>query len=178
MTPDENMKIYNGGGNPPMGEAEKSALAYLAHKENGNLEKCKLLGHHLANGFMKIGGQLNHTPNCHHKIVLVAFLMDLQLQHIFTDTILLKSVQSARNNTLDVQCPALIKILKDSTSALSLYMLDDRKGCLDATAQTYAHLCGDLTNAELLEEARSLTEQCNHLFYNMISTISATILPI
>ncbi len=180
MTPDENVKIYSNPNNPnaPKGEAERSAQLYMQHKQNGNLQQCTLLGQYLATAYLKIANQLNGSDHFQRKVVLVAFLMDLQLQHVFPDTILLKSIQSTRNKVLEQESKELMNILRASTSDFSLYMLDDRKGSVNATAQTFAHLCGDLTNKKLLQEASDITNQCNQLFADMIAAISGTIIQV
>ena len=99
---DDDMKIYEGEPAPPeRTPGEESARQYVAHRENGNLEKTRQLGELLAQTLVGDSSRLAGDPCYRQKLVLLSFLVSDELEAGLTDGILLKSAAAAFRNKVE-----------------------------------------------------------------------------
>ena len=94
---DDDMKIYGDGDSEPapVSPGEASAALYVAHRENGNLEKTRQLGELLAQTLVGDVARLGEDEFRRQKLVLLSFLVSDELDAAFSDGILLKSAAAA-----------------------------------------------------------------------------------
>ena len=125
---DDDMKIYGDGDSEPapVSPGEVSAALYVAHRENGNLEKTRQLGELLAQTLVGDVARLGEDEFRRQKLVLLSFLVSDELDAAFSDGILLKSAAAAFRRRVEELDPEVFAIITDS-AAFSLYLLHDRR---------------------------------------------------
>lgn len=169
MLLDEDVKIYGGTGRDdanPDGEGERSAAAFLQHRENGNLTKCWELGRVLADSFVTDARQMAFDPYARQKMVLLSFILSDELAGIIFDQMLQKSALSVFQQTVESLDRGLFSAITDS-AAFTLYMLDDRDA--NSLGATFAVLCGRENDADLIREADTLVNQYHTIYADIIS---------
>lgn len=173
MLLDEDVKIYRNE-EPPQeiqSDGELSAAAFLHHKKNGNLNKCKELGQLLAKTFEDDAKRLEKDPHASQKLSLISYIVSDELASEIPDVMLQKSALSVFQNTIEAMNPALFSAISDST-AYTLYILDDRQGDEGSMGHTFAELCGDENNQQLIESANMLAAEYRRLFHSIITSYS------
>ena len=167
---DDDMKIYEGEPAPPeRTPGEESARQYVAHRENGNLEKTRQLGELLAQTLVGDSGRLSGGPDYHQKLVLLSFLVSDELEAGLTDGILLKSAAAAFRNRVEELSPEIFAIITDST-AFTLYILHDRKSGDEECGRVLAELCERDGDEDLIREGNALTKEYRALFSGIIQS--------
>jgi len=165
---DEDMKIYEGEpALPETAPGEESAQQYVAHRENGNLEKTRQLGELLAQTLVTDSGRLAGDPYYRQKLVLLSFLVSDELEAGLTDGILLKSAAAAFRNRVEQLDPEIFAIIIDSP-AFTLYILHDRKVGNDQCGRVLAELCERDEDEALIREGNALAEEYRELFSGII----------
>lgn len=166
---DEDIKIY--GGETPVPESslgeEESAALYVAHRENGNLEKTRQLGELLAQTLVGDVGRLREDPYGRQKLVLLSFLVSDELEAKLTDGILRQSVAAAFRRRVEELDPAVFAVITDST-AFTLYILHDRRVEGGECGRVLADLCGRDGDEALIREGNALAEEYRELFSGII----------
>ncbi len=167
---DDDMKIYEGEPAPPAtAPGEESAQQYVAHRENGNLEKTRQLGELLAQTLVGDSSRLSGDPYYRQKLVLLSFLVSDELEAALTDGILLKSAAAAFRNRVEELSPEIFAIIIDST-AFTLYILHDRKSGDDECGRVLAELCERDGDEALIQEGNALAEEYRGLFSGIIQS--------
>ena len=167
---DEDIKIYDGEEPVPTGlGAEDSAARYVAHRDNGNLEKTRQLGELLAQTLVGDAGRLAEDPYGQQKLVLLSFLVSDELDAAFSDGILLKSAAAAFRRRVEELDPAIHGIITDS-AAFTLYILHDRRVGNEECGQVLANLCDRDSDETLIREGNALAEEYRGLFSGIIQS--------
>lgn len=167
---DEDIKIYAGEPEPPeRTPGEESAARYVAHRENGNLEKTRQLGELLAQTLVGDSARLSQDPYGHQKLVLLSFLVSDELEAAFSDEMLLKSAAAAFRKRVEELSPEIFAIITDST-AFTLYILRDRQVGNDQCGKVLAELCDRDDDEVLIREGNALAEEYRALFSGIIQS--------
>ena len=167
---DEDIKIYDGEEPVPTGlGAEDSAARYVAHRDNGNLEKTRQLGELLAQTLVGDVARLGEDEFRRQKLVLLSFLVSDELDAAFSDGILLKSAAAAFRRRVEELDPEVFAIITDS-AAFSLYLLHDRRVGDDQCGQVLAELCGREEDGALIEAGNALAAEYRALFREIIGS--------
>ena len=164
---DDDMKIYGDGDSEPapVSPGEVSAALYVAHRENGNLEKTRQLGELLAQTLVGDVARLGEDEFRRQKLVLVSDELDAA----FSDGILLKSAAAAFRRRVEELDPEVFAIITDS-AAFSLYLLHDRRVGDDQCGQVLAELCGREEDGALIEAGNALAAEYRALFREIIGS--------
>lgn len=168
---DDDVKIYGGDEPAPMTPGEASAAQYVAHRENGNLEKTRQLGELLAQTLVGDVARLAGDSHRRQKLVLLSFLVSDELEAAFADGILLKSAAAAFRRRVEELDPEVFAVITDS-AAFSLYLLHDRRVGDDQCGQVLAELCGQEDDASLIEAGNALAAEYRALFRSIIQSYS------
>lgn len=173
MLTDDDVKIYRNQAPPcpVQSDGEQSAAAFLQHKENGNLRKCKELGLLLAKTFEGDAKRLEGDPHIGQRLSLISYIVSDELAGEIPDVMLQKSALSVFQKTVEAMNPTLFSAISDST-AYTLYILDDRQGDVDSMGKTFAELCGDDNNPQLIDSANLLAAEYRSLFHSIIASYS------
>ena len=167
---DEDIKIYDGEEPVPTGlGAEDSAARYVAHRDNGNLEKTRQLGELLAQTLVGDAGRLAEDPYGQQKLVLLSFLISDELEAALTDAMLRQSAAAAFRRRVEELDPAIRGILTDS-AAFTLYILHDRRVGNEECGQVLANLCDRDSDETLIREGNALAEEYRGLFSGIIQS--------
>ncbi len=168
---DDDMKIYGDGDSEPapVSPGEASAALYVAHRENGNLEKTRQLGELLAQTLVGDVARLGEDEFRRQKLVLLSFLVSDELDAAFSDGILLKSAAAAFRRRVEELDPEVFAIITDS-AAFSLYLLHDRRVGDDQCGQVLAELCGREEDGALIEAGNALAAEYRALFREIIGS--------
>lgn len=165
---DDDMKIYEGEPLPPeLTPGEESAQQYVAHRENGNLEKTRQMGELLAQTLVGDSARLDGDPYHRQKLVLLSFLVSDELEAGLADGILLKSAAAAFRNKVEKLSPEIFSVITDST-AFTLYILHDRKVGDDQCGKVLAELCERDGDEDLIREGNALAGEYRALFSGII----------
>lgn len=170
---DEDIKIYQENAPVPengLGEEESAAL-YVAHRENGNLEKTRQLGELLAQTLVGDVPRLEGDPHGRQKLVLLSFLISDELEAKLTDGILRQSAASAFRRKVEELDPAVFATITDST-AYTLYILHDRRVEGGECGKVLADLCDRDGDEALIREGNALAEEYRGLFSGIIGSYS------
>lgn len=167
---DEDIKIYDGEapGLDGLGEEESAAL-YVAHRDNGNLEKTRQLGELLAQTLVGDAARLEGDPYGHQKLVLLSFLISDELEAGLVDGMLRQSVAAAFRRRVEELDPAIFAIITDST-AFTLYILHDRRVGNEECGQVLAELCDRDGDEVLIREGNALAVEYRGLFSGIIQS--------
>ncbi len=167
---DEDIKIYDGEEPVPTGlGAEDSAARYVAHRDNGNLEKTRQLGELLAQTLVGDAGRLAEDPYGQQKLVLLSFLISDELEAALTDAMLRQSAAAACRRRVEELDPAIHGIITDS-AAFTLYILHDRRVGNEECGQVLANLCDRDSDETLIREGNALAEEYRGLFSGIIQS--------
>ena len=167
---DEDIKIYDGEEPVPTGlGAEDSAARYVAHRDNGNLEKTRQLGELLAQTLVGDAGRLAEDPYGQQKLVLLSFLISDELEAALTDAMLRQSAAAAFRRRVEDLDPAIHGIITDS-AAFTLYILHDRRVGNEECGQVLANLCDRDSDETLIREGNALAEEYRGLFSGIIQS--------
>ena len=167
---DEDIKIYDGEEPVPTGlGAEDSAARYVAHRDNGNLEKTRQLGDLLAQTLVGDAGRLAEDPYGQQKLVLLSFLISDELEAALTDAMLRQSAAAAFRRRVEELDPAIHGIITDS-AAFTLYILHDRRVGNEECGQVLANLCDRDSDETLIREGNALAEEYRGLFSGIIQS--------
>ncbi len=167
---DEDIKIYDGEEPVPTGlGAEDSAARYVAHRDNGNLEKTRQLGELLAQTLVGDAGRLAEDPYGQQKLVLLSFLISDELEAALTDAMLRQSAAAAFRRRVEELDPAIHGIITDS-AAFTLYILHDRQVGNEECGQVLANLCDRDSDEGLIQEGNALAEEYRGLFSGIIQS--------
>ena len=167
---DEDIKIYDGEEPVPTGlGAEDSAARYVAHRDNGNLEKTRQLGELLAQTLVGDAGRLAEDPYGQQKLVLLSFLISDELEAALTDAMLRQSAAAAFRRRVEELDPAIYGIITDS-AAFTLYILHDRRVGNEECGQVLANLCDRDSDETLIREGNALAEEYRGLFSGIIQS--------
>ena len=167
---DEDIKIYDGEEPVPTGlGAEDSAARYVAHRDNGNLEKTRQLGELLAQTLVGDAGRLAEDPYGQQKLVLLSFLISDELEAALTDAMLRQSAAAAFRRRVEELDPAIHGIITDS-AAFTLYILHDRRVGNEECGQVLANLCDRDSDETLIREGNALAEEYRGLFSGIIQS--------
>lgn len=167
---DEDIKIYDGEELVPTGlGAEDSAARYVAHRDNGNLEKTRQLGELLAQTLVGDAGRLAEDPYGQQKLVLLSFLISDELEAALTDAMLRQSAAAAFRRRVEELDPAIHGIITDS-AAFTLYILHDRRVGNEECGQVLANLCDRDSDETLIREGNALAEEYRGLFSGIIQS--------
>lgn len=167
---DEDIKIYDGEEPVPTGlGAEDSAARYVAHRDNGNLEKTRQLGELLAQTLVGDAGRLAEDPYGQQKLVLLSFLISDELEAALTDAMLRQSAAAAFRRRVEELDPAIHGIITDS-AAFTLYILHDRQVGNEECGQVLANLCDRDSDETLIREGNALAEEYRGLFSGIIQS--------
>lgn len=167
---DEDIKIYDGEEPVPTGlGAEDSAARYVAHRDNGNLEKTRQLGELLAQTLVGDAGRLAEDPYGQQKLVLLSFLISDELEAALTDAMLRQSAAAAFRRRVEELDPAIHGIITDS-AAFTLYILHDRRVGNEECGQVLANLCDRDGDETLIREGNALAEEYRGLFSGIIQS--------
>lgn len=167
---DEDIKIYDGEEPVPTGlGAEDSAARYVAHRDNGNLEKTRQLGELLAQTLVGDAGRLAEDPYGQQKLVLLSFLISDELEAALTDAMLRQSAAAAFRRRVEELDPAIHGIITDS-AAFTLYILHDRRVGNEECGQVLANLCDRDSDEGLIREGNALAEEYRGLFSGIIQS--------
>ena len=168
---DDDMKIYGDGDSEPapVSPGEASAALYVAHRENGNLEKTRQLGELLAQTLVGDVARLGEDEFRRQKLVLLSFLVSDELDAAFSDGILLKSAAAAFRRRVEELDPAIHGIITDS-AAFTLYILHDRRVGNEECGQVLANLCDRDSDETLIREGNALAEEYRGLFSGIIQS--------
>ena len=167
---DEDIKIYDGEEPVPTGlGAEDSAARYVAHSDNGNLEKTRQLGELLAQTLVGDAGRLAEDPYGQQKLVLLSFLISDELEAALTDAMLRQSAAAAFRRRVEELDPAIHGIITDS-AAFTLYILHDRRVGNEECGQVLANLCDRDSDETLIREGNALAEEYRGLFSGIIQS--------
>ncbi len=167
---DEDIKIYDGEEPVPTGlGAEDSAARYVAHRDNGNLEKTRQLGELLAQTLVGDAGRLAEDPYGQQKLVLLSFLISDELEAALTDAMLRQSAAAAFRRRVEELDPAIHGIITDS-AAFTLYILHDRQVGNEECGQVLANLCDRDSDEGLIREGNALAEEYRGLFSGIIQS--------
>ncbi len=167
---DEDIKIYDGEEPVPTGlGAEDSAARYVAHRDNGNLEKTRQLGELLAQTLVGDAGRLAEDPYGQQKLVLLSFLISDELEAALTDAMLRQSAAAAFRRRVEELDPAIHGIITDS-AAFTLYILHDRRVGNEECGQVLANLCDRDSDEGLIQEGNALAEEYRGLFSGIIQS--------
>ena len=168
---DEDIKIYQEKAPVPesgLGEEESAAL-YVAHRENGNLEKTRQLGELLAQTLVGDMGRLEGDPYGRQKLVLLSFLISDELEAKLTDSILRQSAAAAFRRRVEELDPAVFALITDST-AFTLYILHDRRVEGGECGKVLADLCGRDGDDTLIRDGNALAREYRGLFSGIIQS--------
>lgn len=167
---DEDIKIYDGEEPVPTGlGAEDSAARYVAHRDNGNLEKTRQLGELLAQTLVGDAGRLAEDPYGQQKLVLLSYLISDELKAALTDAMLRQSAAAAFRRRVEELDPAIHGIITDS-AAFTLYILHDRRVGNEECGQVLANLCDRDSDETLIQEGNALAEEYRGLFSGIIQS--------
>ena len=167
---DEDIKIYDGEEPVPTGlGAEDSAALYVAHRENGNLEKTRQLGELLAQTLVGDVARLGEDEFRRQKLVLLSFLISDELEAALTDAMLRQSAAAAFRRRVEELDPAIHGIITDS-AAFTLYILHDRRVGNEECGQVLANLCDRDSDETLIREGNALAEEYRGLFSGIIQS--------
>jgi len=166
---DEDIKIY-GEGIPPSGEPgdEESAARYVAHRENGNLEKTRQLGELLARTLVEDAGRFAGDSYGPQKLVLLSFLVTDELAAALSDGMLYQSAAAAFRRRVEELDPSIFATITDST-AFTLYILHDRRVGDDECGRVLAELCDRDDDQELIRAGNALAAEYRGLFRGLIT---------
>ena len=170
-SPEEDVKIFvpDEEETGVLSEGERSAAEYVAHRENGNLEKTRELGELLAQTLVGDSRRLREEPFFHQKLVLLSFLAGDELEAGLSDLILQKSAVAAMNRRLEEVSPEIHDIVVDST-AFTMYILNDRQGEGRTEGQVLAQLCDRDDDAALIRRGDELSGEYRQLFRDIIES--------
>ncbi|MEG1943320.1 MAG: hypothetical protein RR049_05835 [Angelakisella sp.] len=173
MLSDEDVKIYSSEESPKgeQSDGEQSAATFLRHKENGNLAKCKELGLLLAKTFEGDAKRIESDPYVSQKLSLISYIVSDELAGEIPDVLLQKSALSVFQKAVEAMNPHIFSAISDST-AYTLYILDDRQGDAESMGKTFAELCGDENNRQLIDSANLLASEYRSLFHSIIASYS------
>ena len=167
---DEDIKIYDGEEPVPTGlGAEDSPARYVAHRDNGNLEKTRQLGELLAQTLVGDAGRLAEDPYGQQKLVLLYVLISDELEAALTDAMLRQSAAAAFRRRVEELDPAIHGIITDS-AAFTLYILHDRRVGNEECGQVLANLCDRDSDEGLIREGNALAEEYRGLFSGIIQS--------
>ena len=167
---DEDIKIYDGEEPVPTGlGAEDSAARYVAHRDNGNLEKTRQLGELLAQTLVGDAGRLAEDPYGQQKLVLLSFLISDELEAALTDAMLRQSAAAAFRRRVEELDPAIHGIITDS-AAFTLYILHDRRVGNEECGQVLANLCDRDSDETRYRDGNALAEEYRGLFSGIIQS--------
>ncbi len=166
---DEDIKIYDGEEPVPTGLGAEDSARYVAHRDNGNLEKTRQLGELLAQTLVGDAGRLAEDPYGQQKLVLLSFLISDELEAALTDAMLRQSAAAAFRRRVEELDPAIHGIITDS-AAFTLYILHDRRVGNEECGQVLANLCDRDSDETLIREGNALAEEYRGLFSGIIQS--------
>ncbi len=148
--------------------SEDSAKAFLAHKDNGNIDKTNEMGKLLANCFLNTAKRFKNDEYKRQKLTLISFLMCDELELNITDEILQKSALGSFKKALLEEDKEISDIITDNV-AYTLYIMEDRKQA-GHIGKIYSELCVNEENEKLIECGNNLEDEYRSLFTDIITS--------
>lgn len=170
---DSDMKIFGAPSGEPQKEpesgADEAARIFLKHKEQGNIERAKLLGAqygewlvHESEPMVEYGLCSDEREACYQRYLLCAYVISMSVRDKSPDAIVSNAIMTAFYDYLRDNSPRLYEDITDS-AAFSLYILRARTQRFvdDAMGRVFSVLCAHDDEPEYVEIGKRIYLKCN-----------------